>query len=263
MNQRDEYTQLIISPNFIPPIKCSYQVNQICQILFEYCLTKLTDSGIHPDMHRLQKAILELAKTREVAGMKLRELGEIIGEKHPQKIKHHREQLKKKGLLGQTGGRISVEQIENIKLNNRAMLAMPVLGSANCGEATLDATEALEGFLNVSASMVPRTKGLFAVRAVGLSMDKADIDGKNIEDGDYVVIDPNEKKPQNGEYVLSIINGAANIKKFIRDEKNQQVILVSESAQQLPPIYIHFRDNPDYFVNGTVTTVIKKPENFD
>lgn len=208
-------------------------------------------------MHWIQKNILALTRQRDIEGMKLRELGELVGEKHPQKIKHHLNRLRVKGLLGQNK---ALEQTTKIALENHQMFSIPILGAANCGDAALSATEVLEGFLNVSPSMLKKQKGLFAIRAVGLSMDKAEIGGKNIEDGDFIIVNPKDRNPKNGDYVLSIINGAANIKKFVMDEANRQVILASESSHDIAPIYIHMNDNPDYFVNGKVMAVIKKPK---
>lgn len=139
------------------------------------------------------------------------------------------------------------------------MISIPILGAANCGNPREFAIENLEGYLTVSPSMVPRKKKLFAVRAVGSSMNRANIKGKSIEDGDYVIIDPEFGHPRDGNYVLSVIGGSANIKRFCEDVENGQIVLVSESSQELPPIYIHPKDFADYMVNGKVVQVIKKP----
>lgn len=212
-------------------------------------------------MHPVQQAILELSRTRNVEGMKLRELGKLVGEEHPQKIKHHRDQLRRRGLLGSNAGIRQLEELNRGALKNHSMLSIPILGSANCGEALLDATESFEGFLNISRNIITtRSKGLFAIRAVGDSMDKADFRGKTMENGDFVIVDSGNREPANDDYVLSIINGAANIKKFVMDKPNQQVVLVSESSRNIAPIYIHLKDKPEYFVNGMVVAVIKKPK---
>lgn len=209
-------------------------------------------------MHKIQKAILNLASKKDLGRMTLREIGEHIGEDHPQKVKHHLEQLKLKGFLTaeskpathSTGGR---------GLHKSGLLAIPILGSANCGEAKLFAEEFFEGFLQVSPRMVPKKTALFAVKAVGFSMNRANVFGKTIEDGDFVIVDRTVQKPKNGDYVLSVIGGLANIKKFIVDRKNKQLALLSESSQDLPPIYIHPKDISDYVINGKVIQVIKKP----
>ena len=118
------------------------------------------------------------------------------------------------------------------------------------------AEENLEGYLKVSKSMVGKAKKVFAIRASGKSMNKARIGGKySIEDGDYVIVDPNDKNPRNGDYVLSVINGCANIKKFLVNEKEGQIALVSESTENFLPIYINQDDN--FIVNGIVKNVIK------
>jgi len=88
-------------------------------------------------------------------------------------------------------------------------------------------------------------------------MNRAEIDGKKIDDGDYVIIDSQNCEAKDGEVVLSVIDGMANIKKFSVDEENNQIVLVSESTQNFPPIYIHQDD--DYMINGKVIQVIKKP----
>jgi SOS-response transcriptional repressor LexA len=50
----------------------------------------------------------------------------------------------------------------------------------------------------------------------------------------------------------------ANIKKYIFDEENNQIVLVSQSSKDIPPIYIHEDDS--FMVNGKVIQVIKKPK---
>jgi repressor LexA len=99
---------------------------------------------------------------------------------------------------------------------------------------------------------------LIAVRAVGESLNKANIGGENIEDGDYVVVDC-KQQPNNGDYVLSIIDGAANFKKFFKDDSKHEIRLVSESTQEIPPIILHDSDinSSGYMVNGVVVRVIK------
>lgn len=51
------------------------------------------------DMHPNQKALLELIQGEDISKMSLREIGEKVGIKHPQQVKHHIDQLKKKNLI--------------------------------------------------------------------------------------------------------------------------------------------------------------------
>lgn len=81
-------------------------------------------------------------------------------------------------------------------------------------------------------------------------MDKAHINGKNVEEGDYLLVDSNKTNPKNGDYILSIIDSCANIKKFNYDTHNERIVLYSESSKNYPPIYIHPSD--DHLINGLV-----------
>ncbi len=211
-------------------------------------------------MHIIQQKILKLAEKQNLSQMGLHEIGRFIGEEHPQKIKHHLGQLRKKGFLGITNGREVVRKNVLGAMRSVGFFTVPILGSANCGEATIFAEENLEGYLKISAKLLKKKKGIFAIKAEGSSMNRANIEGKSIEDGDYVIIDSEQKNPKNGDYILSIIDGVANIKRYFEDKKNQQIVLLSESKANFPPIYIHPQEIPEYLLNGKVTQVIKKPK---
>jgi repressor LexA len=89
-------------------------------------------------------------------------------------------------------------------------------------------------------------------------MNQSVVNGNNIEDGDYLIIDSSDTSPSSGDVVLSIIDEMANIKKYVWDETNNQIVLVSESTKDIPPIYIHEDDS--FMINGKVIQVIKKPK---
>lgn len=214
-------------------------------------------------MHLIQEKIINLADSRNLSDLTLRKIGELIGEpKSPQKIKHHLNQLIGKGLLivGPDG------KIKKTKggIGKSGLISLPILGSANCGQALIFADEKVEGYLKISKgllknNLINKIKDVFVLKAVGNSMNRATINGKNIEDGDYVIIDKKEVV-RNGDHVVSIIDGAANIKKIYIDKKNNQIILLSESNQDFPPIYISEKDGNSYLICGKVADVIKKPD---
>ena len=87
-------------------------------------------------------------------------------------------------------------------------------------------------------------------------MNNANINRKNIEDGDFVIVDAEQKSPEPGQYIVSIIDEMANIKKFVPDPQNKRIVLKSESTKEYLPIFIHENDN--YHVSGKVIDVIKK-----
>lgn len=134
---------------------------------------------------------------------------------------------------------------------------VPVLGAANAGPATLFAEENIEGYLKVSRNVLNRRDHVFALRVEGDSMNRAKINGKNLEEGDFVIIDSTYRTPRNGDYVLSVIDDCANLKKFQRDSKTGNVMLVSESSNpKHKPIYISSED--DFMINGKIIGVLKK-----
>ncbi len=208
-------------------------------------------------MHKIQLNILELSKTNNLGQMTLREIGKHIGEKFPQKIKHHLTQLEKKGFLKIAKLTGTIKRTEPGKIAETSLLSIPILGTADCGPATFYADTNFEGYLKISSALLKKKKDVYAIKASGLSMNRTDIDGKNIEDGDYIIVESTNKKPENGDVIVSVFDGVANIKKFHFDHENNRVVLVSESSKEFPPIFIH--EDDDFNVTGLVTQVIKKP----
>ncbi|MBP9763415.1 MAG: hypothetical protein KBD10_01555 [Candidatus Pacebacteria bacterium] len=209
-------------------------------------------------MHSLQEKILQKIGQEGLKGLTLRQIGEMIGEKFPQKIKHHLIQLEKKGLVKIDKATKTITRATSGTNKNTGLVSVPIAGTANCGPATILATENIQGYLKISKNILKKCKNIFAIRAQGLSMNKALIDGKTIEDGDYLIIDTDRKTPRNGEIVLSVIDDMANVKRYIWDEINNQVVLASDSTQSIPPIFIHEDDS--FMINGTVIQVIKSPK---
>ena len=212
-------------------------------------------------MHILQEKILKLAGTSNLGKMSFRQIGKLIGEDSAQKIKHHLFQLEKKGFISMDKEKGFLKKINSGTLEKTGLVALPILGSADCGVATRFAEERVEGYLKISRKLLPKGNNLFAIEAIGFSMNRANINGKNLDDGDYAIIDADYKVPKSGDYVLSIIDGVANIKKFINDRENNQIVLVPESTKDYPNIFIHPDEATDYLINGKVVDVIKKPKN--
>ena len=219
-------------------------------------------------MHQIQESLLKLSKEKNLAKVTLREMAKLIGSPNesPQKIKHHLIQLQKKGFLtidkikGVMRRSASVPSLAEGFLDKpKQLFSIPVIGAANCGPATIFAEENFEGFLKISSRLIGRSKphGLFAIKVDGTSMNRANINGNRIEDGDHVVIDSGDKIIKTGDVVLSIIDNKATIKRFIDDRKNGQIVLMADSSFDYEPIYIHPDD--DFNINGKAISVIKKP----
>lgn len=210
-------------------------------------------------MHQIQKDLLSLSRNINLGERSLREIGALIGVSHPQKIQHHLEQLEKRGFISIDRANKVIKNSNYDPGNESRFINVPIVGSANCGPAQLIAEENVDGFLKVSKSNIHNEK-VIALIASGNSMNRANIDGKSINDGDYVIVDYQNRVPNHGAYVLSVVDGAANIKRLFIDKENQQIVLLSESTQNYPPIYIHENDYSDIIINGHVVQVIKKPK---
>ncbi len=207
-------------------------------------------------MHQIQQKIISLLRDQGSIPLKYREIGRRIGEKYPQTVKHHLEALFQRGLV--------VEQNEFIRLNQTSeaessFVNLPFYGMASCGSATALAEDRAEGYIKVSKNIFPRTNvsDFYLVRADGNSMNQASVGRRHvsIDDGDLVVIDGTKRNPTGGEYVLSVIDECANIKRFEFDEARERLLLSSESSDEYFPIVIHPEDN--YHVMGEVVDVIK------
>ncbi len=213
-------------------------------------------------MHIIQSKLLGLLEHGPITGLALREIGAKIGVKDsPQKVKHHLDQLAKKGFLRIDRKNNKIEKLGGGQIKTN-MFALPIMGRANCGEATFFADNHIEEYLQVTkgilGDLAKRTNDLFVLKAVGPSMNRADINGDTIDDGDFVIVDRKNTAPKNGARVVSVVNGVANIKRLHVDEKHHQVVLMSESNQVIPPIYIDQSDLDQFLINGTVVKVMKQ-----
>jgi SOS-response transcriptional repressor LexA len=213
-------------------------------------------------MHTIQAALLNLAKHQDLGGMSLRQIAKLVGvENKPQIVKHHLLQLEKAGLM-----QVNLEK-GVIKPTNRGFnpgeikslfYSLPVVGSANCGPATIFADARVEGYLKVSAKMLPRKKqDLYVLVAEGPSMNQAQVrPGVTIESGDFVIVDSSYNNPKNGDIVVAVIDGMGTIKRYKNDRRNDRIVLESESTETFMPIFIHNGD--DFLISGKVVDVIKK-----
>lgn len=213
-----------------------------------------------------QKKVLEFVKRyseKHAFAPSLQEIGKHLGVSSPATVHQHLATLESKGFLSHKKSQhrsITIEPLESIEspYSNTVGLdsiSLPIVGSASCGPAEIFADENIEGYLKVSKSILSRRDGLFVIRASGDSMNKANFNGKTIENGDFVIIDSLDCDANHGDYVLSIIDGCANLKRFVID-RNGSKILVSESTKEYKPIFVHEED--DFMINGKIISVIKK-----
>jgi SOS-response transcriptional repressor LexA len=215
-------------------------------------------------VHRLQQELLKLAEEKNLGKLTLRAIGAMVGEESPQKIKHHLHQLEMRGLIRVDKPGKRIQKVKRgwvtSSLSNARLLSIPILGSANAGPAAVFADANIEGYLKISSTFFGRrsNRKLFALKVSGPSMNRAEIDGQRIESGDFAIIDSEDRTPEDGDIIISVIDGMANIKRFHRDGSNKQIALVSDSTHDFSPIYIH--EDDDFVINGKVVHIVKRPK---
>lgn len=211
-------------------------------------------------MNSIQAKILEVAETKDIGAMTYYRLSKILGVDHPYKVKYAIDKLMEKKLLTRKPDG-SIEKV--ISGLSRGFIKLPYYGEVNCGEATALAEDRIQSYLEVSPSIInlSNLNNLFVLKASGYSMNDANIGGNSVDDGDYIIARKRANYcPKNGDYVISIINGAANLKKFRKDVKNQQIVLESDSSEDLPPIIISEQDADNlsaYSIAAEAIAVIK------
>ena len=213
-------------------------------------------------MHQLQSKLLALAKHQDLSGLSLRQIGKLVGvEDKPQVIKHHLLQLEKTGFLQVNLEESYIRPLKrgfNLSDAKRLFFSLPIVGSANCGPANIFADERIEGYLKVSAKMLPHRKSdLYVLIASGNSMNRAEVHKRlTIEDGDYVVVDSTYKSPKHDDIIVAVIDGLGTIKRYKEDKKNERIVLEADSSESFMPIFVHEGD--DFEISGKVVDVIKK-----
>lgn len=209
-------------------------------------------------MNETREKLLELARHKDISGMGLRELARELDVKSPQTIKFHLQKLHEAGLL--SFARPSV-QIDKSKLGTSSLIRIPILGKVSAGPATQRADNEVNGYLRISSALLQSKnyKDLFALKVVGTSMNKANVSGMPVNDGDYAIVDGSKRNPRNGEYVIAVVDDLANLKKFHFDKENNQVVLLSESSEDYLPIFVHPEDSNEGLISGTVTQVVRQP----
>ena len=91
-------------------------------------------------------------------------------------------------------------------------------------------------------------------------MNRAEVNGKTIENGDYIIIEKKDNyQPKDGDIVVSIIAGLANIKRLRHDNRQKRILLLDESHRtDFAPNIIYAKE--DFDIDGQVVEVIRGVE---
>jgi len=184
--------------------------------------------------------------------LEVREFG--VNFKSSRSIAVYLKKLEVKKLIRRNRETKKLEILDGFK---KAFVDIPIYGGANCGVASIFADEYLQGTLKVAKSILKgKVDDVFAVQVSGDSMNRYELNGKNIEENDYVLVDSSYKpsKEDRDVPVLAVIDGLATVKSlwYLSDKIG---LFPKSSKKEFRPIYLTEQD--DFIINGKVIEILK------
>lgn len=186
----------------------------------------------------------------------LGELQEFLGISTKRGVVNHLIALEKKGYIIRTGDPRGIHIVDNDEeIVYDYLIGVAILGYANAGTPLVSAEEENLGHIKVDPKLVNKKENLFALIVKGDSMDLAEIEGKNIKEGSYLIVQK-DAEIKEGDVVVAIIDNSATVKRF---KKGDGIItLYPESTNPLnQPIFLD--EDTDVMFNGKVIKVLENP----
>jgi DNA polymerase V len=137
---------------------------------------------------------------------------------------------------------MKVDKLLNVRTNFK--FEAPVVEAKVKKRITYDDNS--KKLLDLNAFLAPQPENIYLVRVSGESMIDA-----NINDGDILVVDKNEK-PRNGLIVIASLNGEMAVKYY--KVENEGVFLVSANKKFMP---IKISELFEFQIQGVVKHVIR------
>lgn len=170
-------------------------------------------------------------------------------------VVNHLAALEKKGFIIRTSEARGIQIVEEEEYEY--LIGIPILGYANAGTPLALAQEDRLGVLHLDKNLIKNRKNLFALVVKGDSMDQKKINGKNLLDGSYIIVDK-EALVQDGDAVVAVLDNSATVKTLKYDE-NMIVLYPQSSNSKHNPIYLDKYSNS--LINGKVVMVLDNPRN--
>jgi repressor LexA len=186
----------------------------------------------------------------------LGELQEFLGISTKRGVVNHLIALEKKGYIIRTGDPRGIHIVDNDEeIVYDYLIGVAILGYANAGTPLVSAEEENLGYIKIDPKLVNKKDDLFALIVKGDSMDLAEVEGKNIEEGSYLIVQK-DAEIQDGDVVVAIIDNSATVKRFKKGDG--MITLYPESTNPLnQPIFLD--KDTDVMFNGKVIKVLENP----
>jgi repressor LexA len=177
------------------------------------------------------------------------EIRQALGYSGISSVQLHIDALKKKGVL--KTDKYQKRSFE-IMLPTEATVNIPLVGNISCGTPLLAEQNIVAYIPYKREELQADPVNYFFLRAVGDSMDMANIKNKAIDDGDIVLV-KRQPTADIGQRIVALIGDEATIKKLARGDG--YMVLAPESTNpQNKPIYLF----EDFAIQGIVCDVLKK-----
>lgn len=186
----------------------------------------------------------------------LGELQEFLGISTKRGVVNHLIALEKKGYIIRTGDPRGIHIVDNDEeIVYDYLIGVPILGYANAGTPLVSAEEENLGHIKIDPKLVNKKNDLFALIVKGDSMDLAEVEGKNIDEGSYLIVQKGAEI-KDGDVVVAIIDNSATVKRFKKGDG--MITLYPESTNPLnQPIFLD--KDTDVMFNGKVIKVLENP----
>ena len=183
----------------------------------------------------------------------IEELKNTLGQKSKRWVTQYLEVLEKKGFLRRWMWFRSITLWNTVGF--QTTLNIPIFWYANAWTPLVEAAENDYGVLPISKKIVTGdVADYFFLRVEWTSMNKHEVNGKNISNGSYILIKKDESSLNETDAFLFIVNGAATIKKY--KQSGEDVYLLPNSHDDYhKPIILSSSD--DIAVNGKVVDVFQ------
>ena len=186
----------------------------------------------------------------------LGELQEFLGISTKRGVVNHLIALEKKGYIIRTGDPRGIHIVDNDEeIVYDYLIGVAILGYANAGTPMVSTQEEDLGHIKVDPKLIGKQENLFALIVKGDSMDLAEIDGRHIEEGSYLIVQK-DVEINDGDVVVAIIDNSATVKRFKKGEG--MITLYPESSNPLnQPIFLD--KDTEVMFNGKVVKVLENP----
>lgn len=203
--------------------------------------------GMKSPLTSRQKAVLTLITdltNKNGTEPTLEEIRAQLNYANASSVQRHTDALKNKGYLKNVRGLELMSDSQKVQV--------PLVGNVACGVPLL-ANENIEAYILVDKiTLRGNSDDYFFLRAIGDSMNNADIGGKTIDDGDYVLV-KKQNTAELGNRVVALIGDSATVKKYVPDRGS--IRLEPESTNKANKPIIMFED---FSVQGIAVDVFKK-----